>query len=285
MSPLPVPRAIAGVASLDLLTYPCSEWGLGLRETVWAANYLAERGVRVRQLRGASFESSIQLLRERFAGPHRPDALVCVGGDDLIAVALQATAPSGTPLGLLPIGPVNRLAATLGLPRHDLRAAAEIALAGKLRRIDLGLIESSSGTTTPIPPSWFATVVHAGIGGAGADRNHRTWSLAGRLRPASRGTGLSARPFRLDMACADGACVNAVETEGVQVSVGRAGNGGARADDGQLEVALTGAAIRYRTTAVALRAPGVGVTVDGTPLGQLPVTIRAVAAAQSVVVP
>ncbi|MFC9434721.1 diacylglycerol/lipid kinase family protein [Nocardia sp. NPDC057030] len=282
MSPLSVPRAMAGVASLDLITYPCSEWGRGLRETVWAAHYLAERGVRVRQLRGTSFESSISLLRERLAGPHRPDVVVCVGGDDLIVVALQATAATGTPLGLLPVGPANRLAATLGIPRHDARAAADIVLAGNERRIDLGVIESGAGATTPVSPRWFATAVHAGFGGAPTERYRRTWSRAGRPYPAARGTGSAPRPFPLDMTCAGGTSVERIETEGVLVSVGV--NGGRRVDDGQLEIAPTGAAPR-RTASVALRAPGVGVVVDGAAVGQLPIAIRAVAAAQSVIVP
>ncbi|MFE9581552.1 diacylglycerol kinase family protein [Nocardia sp. NPDC006044] len=295
MSPLSVRSAAAGVASIDLVTYPCSEWGRGLPETVRAAHYLAERGIRVRQIRGASFESSIQLLRERLAGPHRPDAVVCVGGDDLIAVALQATAITGTPLGLLPLGRNNRLATALGIPSDDPRAAAEIVLAGRRRGIDLGVIGSGSDTATPIPARWFATAVHAAAGGVAVGRHRHRWP---RVEP-------ELESFRLEMSCASGGSPVVIEACAVLVTVGR---GRTRLADGLLEITAIGtvahrasarlfaalaagrpvvhpAVSRYRAAAVTVGAPGVDVAADGVLLGRLPVTIRTVVAAQTVLAP
>src|SRR4051794_1106159 len=52
------------------------------------------------------------------------DALVALGGDGMAHLALNVVAGTRTPLGIVPAGTGNDLAATLQLPRKDPVAAA-----------------------------------------------------------------------------------------------------------------------------------------------------------------
>ena len=61
------------------------------------------------------------------------DTLAMLGG------SLALTVFFGLPLGVLPMGPANDLARTLGVPT-DLDAAARVIAEGHTRRIDLGLV-------------------------------------------------------------------------------------------------------------------------------------------------
>jgi diacylglycerol kinase (ATP) len=71
--------------------------------------------------------------------------LIAAGGDGTIgemvnALAQTAAEGAGLPLvGLLPLGTANDLAYALKIP-FDLRAAAQVIAAGKIRRVDLGKV-------------------------------------------------------------------------------------------------------------------------------------------------
>jgi YegS/Rv2252/BmrU family lipid kinase len=65
------------------------------------------------------------------------------GGDGTVQRCLDALAGSkghsDVTVGILPAGTANLLATNLGIP-HDLPAALEIALSGRIRRLDLGVV-------------------------------------------------------------------------------------------------------------------------------------------------
>ena len=65
-------------------------------------------------------------------------AIVC-GGDGSLCLAAPGLVATGVTLGILPMGTANDLARTLGIP-DDLEAAADVILAGRRRRIDLGTV-------------------------------------------------------------------------------------------------------------------------------------------------
>ncbi|HET9067978.1 MAG TPA: lipid kinase [Amaricoccus sp.] len=65
-------------------------------------------------------------------------AIVC-GGDGSLCLAAPGLLATGATLGILPMGTANDLARTLGIP-DDLEAAADLILAGRRRRIDLGTV-------------------------------------------------------------------------------------------------------------------------------------------------
>jgi diacylglycerol kinase family enzyme len=67
--------------------------------------------------------------------------VIVAGGDGTAAGAAQILAGSDTELGLLPLGTLNHLARDLGIPA-DLDEAADIAVNGQPRTIDVGEVNS-----------------------------------------------------------------------------------------------------------------------------------------------
>jgi len=61
------------------------------------------------------------------------------GGDGMVQRCIDAVAGSDVAIGIIPAGTANLLAKNLGIP-HDLSAALDIALGGRSRRLDVGLV-------------------------------------------------------------------------------------------------------------------------------------------------
>src|SRR4051812_9442345 len=103
-------------------------------------------------------------------------ALVAVGGDGTVHLALQAVAGTGTPLGIVPAGTGNDFAAEVGLPADPLAAADRIAT-GTPRPVDLAHLTGPDGATR-----WFGAVLGAGFDAAVNERANRMRFPRGRLR-------------------------------------------------------------------------------------------------------
>ncbi|HRO12312.1 lipid kinase [Amaricoccus sp.] len=71
-----------------------------------------------------------------------PDCAIVCGGDGSLCLAAPGLLATGVTLGILPMGTANDLARTLGIP-DDLEAAADIIIAGRQRRIDLGTVNGT----------------------------------------------------------------------------------------------------------------------------------------------
>lgn len=67
----------------------------------------------------------------------KPDALVVAGGDGTITSVVATLGKTELPLGVLPCGTMNALAADLGLPADPV-AALDALLAGRVQYIDVG---------------------------------------------------------------------------------------------------------------------------------------------------
>ncbi|PSC04010.1 lipid kinase [Alsobacter soli] len=67
------------------------------------------------------------------------DRVIICGGDGSVNAAGPGLLETGLPFGIVPLGTGNDLARTLGLP-EDLDAAVDVIVAGKMRRIDVGLV-------------------------------------------------------------------------------------------------------------------------------------------------
>jgi YegS/Rv2252/BmrU family lipid kinase len=92
----------------------------------------------IRQPEGAA--ALDRLIRAEGA---QADAIVIAGGDGTMNAAIDALIAVRRPVGLLPFGTANDLAATLGLPLAPAAAAGVIA-AGRLRPIDIGRVNGIS---------------------------------------------------------------------------------------------------------------------------------------------
>jgi diacylglycerol kinase family enzyme len=112
------------------------------------------------------------------------------GGDGMVQRSVDALAGSGIPVGLLPAGTANLLASNLGIPTK-LGPAVQIALHGKNRTLDLGLLDGEH----------FAVMAGAGFDATlvgGADR--RAKDRLGRLAYVRSGLrGLRDRTVRAEV--------------------------------------------------------------------------------------
>jgi diacylglycerol kinase (ATP) len=110
----------------------------------------------------AVMEPNVELLRRETirAVEAGADALVVVGGDGMVSLGTNIVAQTDIPLGIVPSGTGNDLAAGLGIRIDDIEAATDqllVALGKPPRAIDAGLIRHGELTT------WFACVVSAGF--------------------------------------------------------------------------------------------------------------------------
>jgi diacylglycerol kinase (ATP) len=121
---------------------------------------LEAAGFRVTALRAESFD----LLRGQLnrALTQTPDALVVVGGDGMVSLAVNMVAQSSVPFAVVPAGTGNDLARGIGLPVGDLTMSISLmveSLNREPQRLDLGRITSVDGAEV----RWFASILSAGF--------------------------------------------------------------------------------------------------------------------------
>jgi diacylglycerol kinase (ATP) len=227
------------------------------------------------------------------------DAVVALGGDGMVHLALNVVAGTSTPLGIIPAGTGNDLANTLRLPTHDAVAAAGVVVdtlsAGAARPMD----------AVRVGDKWFGCVLGAGFDSRVNDRANRLSWPRGRMRYnvailAELGV-FKPLPFVIDL---DG---DRIETDAMLVAVGNAKSYGAgmkvtpdaEVDDGLVDVQILGpvskpeflktfpkvfkgthvdhpAVTMRRAKVVSLSSPGVTAYADGEFLADLPITCETV---------
>lgn len=291
----PMPSEIA------LLTNPSSGKGKGARTAEQALPLLEAAGMKVRNLRGRDADEALDLARECVADG--VDALVVVGGDGMVHLAIQALAHSESKLGLIPAGTGNDVARYFGIPRRDPAAAVDILLAGKERVVDL----AKAG------PRYFLTVLAAGFDAIVNERaNQMTWprgQLRYHIATVAELRTFSPLPYVLEV---DG---EQHRFEAMLVAVGNGesfGGGlriteGASLDDGELDVVVIGPMkrreliytypklfkgthvthpryVHYRGKQITVAAPGITAYADGERIGALPLTVSVQPGALRVVV-
>jgi diacylglycerol kinase (ATP) len=221
---------------------------------------------------------------------------VAFGGDGLVHLAVQAVAGTDVPLGIIPAGTGNDIAAALGVPRKDPLAAARAVLRGKSRLVDAARIRAGQADEL------FAGVVCCGFDSRVNERaNAMTWppGMAKYLLATFQELrGFRPIPFRVTFD--DG---EPVEREAMLVAVGNTSSYGAGMrvcpdalpDDGLLDVMVLGAVSKAefvrvfprvyrgvhvdhpavtvtRARKVRLEAPDVVAYADGERVGPGPVT-------------
>ncbi|MGA5196988.1 diacylglycerol kinase [Streptomyces exfoliatus] len=251
-------------SDITLFVNPTAGRGRGARAARPAARALRDAGFAVRTVLGHDAADALRRAREAVAAG--TGALVAVGGDGMVSLALQAVAGTPTPLGVIAAGTGNDFARTLGLPVRDpggaARVTAEILGAGGGRSIDLGRVSGGStgditgatgdltGATDGITGAttrWYGTVLASGFDSRVNDRGNRMRLPAGRFKYdlAILAELARFRPVPYRLAFDDG---RVLETDATLVAVGNGSSYGggmricadARTDDGLLDVTVVG---------------------------------------------
>lgn len=292
--------------SVALLVNPTAGKGRAGRIAGSVAARLKAGGIDVETVAGRDGDEALDLARK--AVHNEAPALIALGGDGMVHIALQAVAGTAVPLGIVPAGTGNDFAATLGLPKDPLAAAAVIAAQLKAespgRSVDLG----RAGEL------WYGAVLGAGFDSRVNDRANRLSWPRGRLRYdlaiLAELRVFRPLPFRITL---DG---ELLETEAMLVAVGNGRSYGAgmritpdaSVTDGLLDVAVIGRLSKpeflktfprvYRGTHVShpavtvrrarvvqLESPGVNAYADGEFAAPLPITCESVPGALRVLAP
>ncbi|MFJ8165978.1 diacylglycerol kinase [Streptomyces sp. NPDC096136] len=285
-------------AEITLFVNPTAGRGRGAHAAQPAASALRDAGFSVRTVVGT--DGADALARLRAAVREGTGAVIAVGGDGLVSLALQALAGSLVPLGVVAAGTGNDFARSLGLPvREPARAgrlAAEGLKEGRIREIDLGRV----GDT------WYGTVLCSGFDSRVNDRGNRMRLPLGRFKYdlAVLAELAAFRPLPYRITLDDGPVI---ETEATLVAVGNGSSYGggmricadAEPDDGLFDVTVVGDCSRatllkvfpqvykgthlshpavtvHRAAKVALEAPDLTAYADGEPLGPLPLAAECV---------
>ncbi|MEZ0089150.1 diacylglycerol kinase [Streptacidiphilus sp. EB129] len=296
------------VRNVVVLTNPAAGGGHSGPAAARAVARLRERGVEVLSIEGADPQDALRLAREVVA--RGVDALVVVGGDGMINLALQALAGSSVPLGLIPAGTGNDHAREYRLPLGDPEAAADVVADGNVTQVDLGRISAEDGTSR-----YFGSVLAVGFDSLVSDRANRLTWPRGRMRYnlaiLVELANLRPLPFRLVLD--DG---SVIERELTLAAVGNTrsyGGGmaicpGADHADGLLDLTLVQAMrrrtlVRFfptvfkgthvrraevetrRTTTLRIESPGINAYADGEFIARLPVEVGIVPQALGILVP
>ncbi len=291
-----MPRRIA------LLVNPTAGKGRGARLSPPVAERLSQHGIDVDLVQGRDADEAFDGARRRVADG--VDALVVVGGDGMVNLALQVVAGTDLPLGLVPAGTGNDVARALGVPLRDPVAAVDIVVRGTTRAVDAA---RASGR-------WYAGVLGSGFDSMVNERANRLTWPHGRARYnlaiLAELRTFKPIPYVLDL---DG---ERWETEAMLVAVGNGPSYGggmrvcpdARLDDGLLDVTVVGPISKtrfvrvfptvYRGThvvnpavtvrrarRVTLAAEGVTAYADGERVAVLPVTVDVVPGALQIFAP
>jgi diacylglycerol kinase (ATP) len=293
--------------NVAVVVNPAARSGAHTGSATKAVERLREHGHRVTEISGGSAHESSELILT--AVRTGIDALVVVGGDGTVNLAVQHLAGTGVPLGVVPAGTGNDFATSLGIPQLEPERAADVIAAGVVRRIDLARVSSVDGD-----PRFYVTVLASGFDSRVNDRANRMRFPRGdsryRIAILLEFLRLAPIPYRVT--------VDDVDLVGpfVMASVGntRTYGGGipicpdADPGDGRLDVTVVSASGRlrllrllptvYRGTHVEhpevttlrgrhvrLEAADVTAYADGDPVGALPLSIDVLPGALGVFAP
>ncbi|MEE4490543.1 diacylglycerol kinase [Streptomyces sp. BE230] len=291
-------------SEITLFVNPTAGRGRGAHAAQPAASALRDAGFSVRTVLGEDADDALRRAREAVAAG--TGALIAVGGDGMMSLALQAVAGTLTPLGVVAVGTGNDFARALGMPIRDPaaagRLAAEALKGGAVREIDLGRVGER----------WFGSVLASGFDSRVNDRGNRMRWVGGRFKYdlAILAELAAFKPITYRMSL-DGGPVREIEATLIAVGNGSTYGGGMRIcadavmDDGLFDVTVVGDCSRttllkvfpkvykgthlghpvvtvHRVSSIALEAVGVTAYADGEPLGSLPLTATCVPGAARV---
>ncbi len=296
------------ISHVTVLTNPKSGHGNAPHAGEKAVARFQQLGINVTAIVGRDAAHARQLVDEALT--RETDALVVVGGDGVIRLAIQSLARTDIPLGIVPAGTGNDHAREYRLPTAEPAAAVDVIAAGYTETVDLGHIKGADGSST-----WFGTVAATGFDSLVSDRVNRMSWPHGRMRYnvalVAEISQLRPLPFRMVL---DGE--REIVSDLTLAAFGNTrsyGGGmlicpGANHSDGLLDVTMVGASSRTKlirlfptvfkgthvnlpqvTTArartITVDSPGINAYADGDYVCPLPAEISAVPAALKILVP
>ena len=292
---------------VTLLTNPASGHGSASHAAERAVAQFHRRGVDVVAIAGTDAEHARRLVEG--ALERGMDALVVVGGDGIVSLALQVLAQTEIPLGIIPAGTGNDHAREFGIPK-DPEAAVDVVVDGGTETVDLGRIRGADGTDR-----WFGTVMAAGFDSLVTDRTNRMSWPHGRMRynvaMVAELSKLRLLPFRLTF---DGGEELVTELTLAAFGNTKSYGGGmlicpnADHSDGKLDVTMVQSASRTklirlfptvfkgthidldevrteRAKVITVDSPGINAYADGELMCPLPVEVSAVPGALKILRP
>ncbi len=109
-----------------------------LRDIALVENRLTDLGIAGKIIRMALFRQAGEQVRDE--ARRGASTVVVVGNDRTVCQVLDAVVDVDLPLGIIPLGPGNRLAQMIGIPEGV--AACDVISARNVERIDTGLINN-----------------------------------------------------------------------------------------------------------------------------------------------
>ena len=296
------------ISHVTVLTNPMSGHGNAPHAAERAVARFQALGIDVTGIVGRDAAHARELVDDALG--RDTDALVVVGGDGVIRLALQALAHKDIPLGIVPAGTGNDHAREYRLPMADPVAAVDVIAAGHTETVDLGHIKGADESST-----WFGTVAATGFDSLVSDRVNRMSWPHGRMRYnvalVAEISQLRPLPFRLVL---DGEREIVADLTLAAFGNTRSYGGGmlicpgADHTDGLLDITLVRASSRsklirlfptvfkgthvnldevstYRARTITVDSPGINAYADGDYVCPLPAEISAVPAALKLIVP
>jgi diacylglycerol kinase (ATP) len=139
---------------------PTAAFGKNLEAGSLVVSALKAAGFEVTSLQAESYKLLRGQLNRALA--LTPDALVVVGGDGMVSLAVNLLAQTSIPFAVVPCGTGNDFARGIGLPVGDLSLCIELmveSLSREPERLDVGRITSVDGSDV----RWFASILSAGF--------------------------------------------------------------------------------------------------------------------------
>jgi diacylglycerol kinase (ATP) len=145
-----------------LLANPTSGAGQGRNVTADVLKELNAREIAFSDISGTSFESAVLNLRSSLKGTN-PEAVIVVGGDGMVHLAIQELAGTNVPLILIPAGTGNDFARTMNLDLDSPITSLSYALTQKPTSVDLGRVNGK----------YFAEILSTGFDSMVNERANR----------------------------------------------------------------------------------------------------------------
>lgn len=155
-----------------LLVNPTSGGGKGKTQGQIVRDYLTRNSLDFLDISGSSYESAASALALAIRKTPRLEAVIVIGGDGMVHLAIQELAKSSIPLLLIPAGTGNDFARSLGLPLSDPIAILEHARKSSATAIDVGTVNGR----------YFGEVLSTGFDSVVNERANRMRLISGRSK-------------------------------------------------------------------------------------------------------